>query len=358
MILYVCEKNANDALIPVKIIDNAVSVIWIRRFNEAGEFEIYMNATAEILSLFTSEKYIFRDGDDTVMISEKVSLTTSPEEGNYIAISGHSAEILLSRRVVNRLMNWGNTTAEYVMRNVVSSHFIQTDNSRKISWITLGDERNLPAAISNKQITGTNCLTAITEIAKTYNYGFRLKWDRANEILIFDVYEGTDRTVPQHNQAAVIFSPDFENLANSSYTKSSEKTYNVAYVAGQGEGRNRIIVHTPNTGTIEGINRRELWVDARNMSSTGTSMTQDEYKNALRSYGDDKLAEAKESTNFSGQIITDNTFVFGEDYYLGDKVLIENEYGISGSAYVIEVTEVEDQEGYRMYPTLSNYQTT
>ena len=358
MILYVCEKNANDALIPVKIIDNAVSVIWIRRFNEAGEFEIYMNATAEILSLFTSEKYIFRDGDDTIMISEKVSLTTSPEEGNYITISGHSAEILLGRRVVNRLMNYRNVSAERIMRGIVASHFIQTDEIRQITWITLGDERDLSATVNTRQITGTNCLTAITEIAKTYNYGFRLKWDKDNEILVFDVYEGTDRTIAQNNQPAVIFSPDFENLANSSYTKSSEKTYTVAYVAGQGEGGNRIIVHTPGTDTIGGIDRRELWVDARNISSVGTPMSQDEYQDALQSYGDDKLAEARESTNFSGQIITDNTFVFGEDYYLGDKVLVENGYGISGTAYVTEVTEVEDQEGYRMYPTLSNYQTT
>lgn len=358
MILYVCERNASNVLIPVRLIDNAVSVIWIRRFNEAGEFEIYMNADAEILSLFTSEKYIFRDGDDTVMVSEKVSLTTSSEEGNYITISGHSAEIILGRRVVNRQMSWRSGTVEYIMRSIVTSQFIQTDNSRKITWITLGDERDLPEVISTKQITGTNCLTAISEIAKTYNYGFRLKWDRENEILKFDVYKGTDRTVSQNNQAAVIFSPDFENLANSSYTKSSEKTYNVAYVAGQGEGGNRTIVYTPSTDTAEGINRRELWVDARNVSSAGTPMSQDEYQDALRSYGDDKLAEARESANFSGQIITDNTFVFGEDYYLGDKVLVENGYGISGSAYVTEVTEVEDQEGYRMYPTLSNYQTT
>lgn len=356
MILYVCEKNASNALIPVRLIDNAVSVIWIRRFNEAGEFEIYMNADAEILSLFTSEKYIFRDGDDTVMVSEKVSLTTSSEEGNYITISGHSAEILLGRRVVNRQMSWRSGTVEYIMRSIVTSQFIQTDNSRKITWITLGDEQNLPELINTKQITGTNCLTAISEMAKTYNYGFRLKWDRENEILKFNVYKGTDRTVSQNNQAAVIFSPDFENLANSSYTKSSEKTYNVAYVAGQGEGGNRTIVYTPSTDTAEGINRRELWVDARNISSAGTPMTQDEYQDALRSCGDDKLAEARESTDFSGEIITDNTFVFGEDYYLGDKVLVENEYGISGSAYVTEVTEVEDQEGYRMYPTLSNYQ--
>ena len=45
------------------------------------------------------------------------------------------------------------------------------------------------------------------------------------------------------------------------------------------------------------------------------------------------------------------------DYELGDTVLIENEYGIQAKATIIEVTEVEDESGYRIVPTLSEWVT-
>ena len=45
------------------------------------------------------------------------------------------------------------------------------------------------------------------------------------------------------------------------------------------------------------------------------------------------------------------------DYELGDTVLIENEYGIQAKAVISEITEVEDEEGYRIVPVLSKWVT-
>ena len=44
------------------------------------------------------------------------------------------------------------------------------------------------------------------------------------------------------------------------------------------------------------------------------------------------------------------------DYFLGDTVHIVTAHGIKGAARVQELTEVEDAEGYRLYPTFSEWE--
>jgi hypothetical protein len=48
-------------------------------------------------------------------------------------------------------------------------------------------------------------------------------------------------------------------------------------------------------------------------------------------------------------------YIYGVDYNLGDKVAIKNEYGVTGAATVTEMTEVEDESGYQVRPTLSEW---
>jgi len=48
-------------------------------------------------------------------------------------------------------------------------------------------------------------------------------------------------------------------------------------------------------------------------------------------------------------------YKYGEDYFLGDTVLIENDYGIKAKATIVEITEVEDETGYKIVPKLSEW---
>lgn len=357
MILYIYEKiGGSDSLSPVTIIDNASSVIWVERYNDAGEFEIHMKATPEIVNLFLTEKYIMRDDKTAAMISEKIQITTDPVNGNYITITGRSAESLLGRRVVNRVVNYtSDVNVESVMRNLYRS-FVgdQAGSDRQISIITLGSSAGLTATIPRKQITGANVLGAISGLAKQFNYGFRLKWDKENGVFIYEVYAGKDRSYGNAINPPVTFSPNFENLGNTSYSNDRTETYNFAYVAGEGEGGARTIVTTPTQSIPTGLTRRECWVDAHNTSKG--SMTDAQYTAALQAEGNETLAESQDTAEFSGEVLNYGMYKYGEDYYLGDRVQVENEYGIAGKAYVTEVTEVEDENGYKMYPTLSQWE--
>jgi hypothetical protein len=75
----------------------------------------------------------------------------------------------------------------------------------------------------------------------------------------------------------------------------------------------------------------------------------------LYNLGKDDLALTHVTEQFSGQVIENGLYKYGEDYELGDIVQVENEYGIKGKARITEVTMVDDETGSRIYPTLSEW---
>ena len=69
----------------------------------------------------------------------------------------------------------------------------------------------------------------------------------------------------------------------------------------------------------------------------------------------EELEQCKSTIEFSGEVLDTGLYKFGEDYGLGDTVSIINEFGISGTAIVTEITEVEDETGYKLTPTFSDW---
>lgn len=121
MVLYFYRLE-NDTFTKVAVIDNATSVIWVKRFNAVGEFEIYIKASEQLLNLLEGDIFIIRDDSNVGMYVEKVQLNTDEENGDYITISGHSAEGLLSWRVIQRAVYSSNTTtAEHIIRDLIKT---------------------------------------------------------------------------------------------------------------------------------------------------------------------------------------------------------------------------------------------
>jgi len=48
---------------------------------------------------------------------------------------------------------------------------------------------------------------------------------------------------------------------------------------------------------------------------------------------------------------TSQLFKYGEDFFMGDIVQVENEYDVKGTARVIELIRSQDENGYSEYPT-------
>ena len=352
MNLYI-HKFVSGEFPKVKVVDYAASIIWIKRSRSAGYFELYIKADKELFKLVTENTILVtRDGDSSAMIVNSVKLTTSAESGDYLTISGKSAEGILGQRIFTKQANYSGT-AESIMRQMITDNLISpTDLTRKIINFTLAESHGF-SGNTEKQVTGKNLLDIISELCTAFDLCFKV--DFTGGQFVFDLYKGVDRSLDQNVNNRIIFSPDYENLGNTEFSRDKSTYFNSVYVAGEGEGADRIIVNL-NSG-FTGFFLREMWADARTTSSTTEEgeLTPEEYNAVLMAQANDELAKVRELTDFNGEILSGNSYKYGIDYALGDKVTVINEYGIRGTATVSEITEVEDESGYSIYPTLSEW---
>ncbi|MEE1122312.1 MAG: hypothetical protein UHU06_02015, partial [Acinetobacter pseudolwoffii] len=109
--------------------------------------------------------------------------------------------------------------------------------------------------------------------------------------------------------------------------------------------------------TIGGVNYYQVYNEAvanipSNSPDSGDNVTLTNivYSVYLLTRGYEKLAEYGAVTSFEGTIEPNTTFIYKQDYFLGDLVTVENEYGISVGARITEVIEVADDSGYNVEP--------
>ena len=352
MVIY-AYKLENNTFTRAAIIDNATSVIWVKRFNAVGEFELYIKATSQLLELFQNEIFLVRDDSNVAMYAEKVRLTTDSENGDYLTISGRSAEVILSWRIVQRsVYSAASTTAETIIRDCIGRLLIYSPviiNPGAIPFLSLETAHGWEDYVT-RQYTGKVLLDVVQDLCVTFDYGFEFSWTGSG--FEIKLYKGTDRSFGQSENTFVVFSPQFENLGNTEYIKDTSNYANAAIIGGEGEGSERVFVWVMPDG-VEGFDRRVIYIDARNSSSD--ELTENQYKKMLAEEGKEEIELHKVTTEFNGEILNYNNYTYGVDYNLGDKVSIVNEYGIKGNATITEITEVEDETGYRLIPTLSEW---
>lgn len=357
MILYL-NKLENDTFNRIAVIDNATSVIWVKRFNDIGQFELYIKASAELLKLLDGDIFITRDDSNVAMYVEKIKLTTDAENGDYLTISGRSAEVILAWKYISRkVYSSADTTAEYIIRNLIENILITSPiiiRDDAISWLTLGTNHNWDDKVT-RQFTGKSLYDIVKDLCVTYSYGFEFAWNGAG--FTINLYKGTDRSYEQSENTFVVFSPNFENLGNTEYIKDTTNFANTAWIGGEGEGNDRVFVFVY-PENLYGFYRRMIYIDARNSSSDGGDISANAYRKMLKNQAVEALELCKVTQEFNGEILNYNNYTYGVDYNLGDKVSIINEYGIKGNSTITEITEVEDETGYRLIPTLSEWVIT
>ena len=74
------------------------------------------------------------------------------------------------------------------------------------------------------------------------------------------------------------------------------------------------------------------------------------YYTYLFQRGEDDISAFSDVETFEGTVLTNVTFVYKQDYFLGDQVTVKNDYGISATARIVEVVESVDESGYTVEP--------
>ena len=138
-----------------------------------------------------------------------------------------------------------------------------------------------------------------------------------------------------------IFSNSFYNIRNVVYNRNSSSYKNFAYVAGAGEGSDRVIVTVDKRQP--GEERKEIWVDARDLQqkdADGNAITLDTYKQQLAQRGLEKLAEYRKVETVNSGIDSQANLVYKKDFDLGDLcTYINTEVGIETDKRITEIME-------------------
>lgn len=356
------------------IIDTAQSVIWHSKYYGVGDFEIYVQATPEIVALLQVGNFVTRPDDLEVGIIESIHIADDPKRGTMVTATGRFAKSLLERRLIYKLTGTVNTptilrgNVETEVRRIVTENAISCpfDSKRNIPLLALGSLAGISLTIvdddgdaAQKQVSYENLLEYTDALLEEYGLGSTVILDVDARKLLYVIYAGADRSVDNSNGSdPIIFSKEFDNLTSSSYEYSTAGEKNVALIGGAGEGLERF--YSLIGSTQSGIKRRELFVDAASINRTykddndvEQQYTDEEYTAMLNAAGKQQLAARTAMESFDGVLdVMNSPYQYNRDFALGDIVTEENhEIGKYANVRILEVLEAQDENGYSIEAT-------
>ena len=317
-------KILNNELTFIGDIEDYISFYFVRSFFQAKEFQLI--APIKYASILKEDNYIYLSKKKS-MIIEDIEIDELKEQ---ITVRGRDIKSIIETRITEPPLNEAydifNGSAEEVIKHYVDMNCINpVDTSRKIKGLVLGP--NLERGANIKwQSRYKNLLVEAEAIGKSGGIGWFIYIDHKAKQLIFDVETGKDRTASQNINSRAIFSSDFNNIANTIHKSSSINYRNVGYVGGQGEGSEREI-QIVTKGNYEGSKRREVFIDARDVSESS----------GLQDRGLAKLSQYDYILN-TESTITNKNLLYERDWNLGDIATVKNNFGTND----LRITEVRE----------------
>lgn len=231
-------------------------------------------------------------------------------------------------------------------------------------WTVPGSSDNYNLVLDNNQVaykgsmemesteityerTPTDVLTCIKELCSTYSMGFSLTISNTpspTRTFYFGIYKGSDRTTGQTALPPVVFSKDLENLTNVSEVTTIAKYKNAAVVT---SSKGSVVVYSGNEGDYTGKELRMMQLSVTDLDGVS------DVPAYLKALGLSALANQQIVYALDGELSQYSQYVYGKDYFLGDIIEMRGENNVSNNMLVTEQTLIQDENGYRSYPTLT-----
>lgn len=331
----------NPDLYRIGQVENQTSLIWTRKFFEAGNFEIHAPITSRNLELFAKGNIVSIKGAKEAGVIEDLEKEESDIK-NEVTVKGRFLSSYTDRRIIRGTVNYDNAKIEVVMRELLSACV-------PIPLVELGELHGFDDRVSF-QATYRNLQVVLTKIAKFGLIGYRFTPDFDEHKIVFDTMKGVDHSFAQSTNNRVVFSEDYNNLTNAIYKFNDQALKTKAIVGGQGDGAQRVVVEV---GGGSGLDLREMFVDARDLSPE--DLTAAQYKEVLKQRGYEALQEAIEAESLECETAPEINFKYKSDYDLGDIVTIKKKsWGLYMNKRITEIQEVYEYGGGYVVPTLGD----
>lgn len=319
----------------IGIIDFFSSLRWRRKYYEAGEFELHIPLNSQTEKYLKKDNLIIRDDAIEVGIIESFTINDAGDDGVEVIIYGRFLSSILDRRIIKSKINF---SGKILLGERKILNEMTPFSKLLISEATL-DSDSVVFQVSYK-----NVYEYLVTLAKISSIAHRISVDIPNKKMIYENYQGLDRTETQSINPRYEFSEDKSNIDVADYTYSSKTEKNYVLVGGQGEDKNRIMVEVT-SGNNKDFDLRETFVDAKSENQGDLTLAQ--YKETLKTKGSEKLVESTETLEVT---------VYADDYKklwdLGDIVNIKKEsWGIVMKQRITEIEETIENNNQKIFAT-------
>ena len=275
-------------------IDRFVSLAWREAYDTCGSFTLVLPMDRDLFSAVLSADYLEVRGRRGLGRVEKVTYSGG-DSGGTVTVSGRMAESLLSDRIIPRRTVVSGVLCRAV-EAVVAANAGPDAGSRAIRGLTvraaeeLTDADGSPLTLDD-HVTGRSLDEWLYEVLGAVGASYRIVPDFDAGTLVFEIYRGLDRTQNQSENDFAVFSASFSSAGEFRFVSDGTDSRNVAYIAGEGEGDDRVEV-TLDLRTTPDEPIRELYIDARDLRSDDgeTVLSDAEYRELLLSRGRQRLS--------------------------------------------------------------------
>lgn len=347
-------------------IDNYESMFFIRSWHGIGSIELRINRHKKYADKLVKDSLILVGTDLNkvfILKHREIELDENGKASENWLIKGYSLKSIISQRITMPPSHtaYDNKSGSYetVMKHYVNANLVNpTDTRRKIPQLVIAADQQRGGQVSYSS-RFKNVAEEMITLSLASGLGWDVTLDLVNKKWVFGVTEGGKLIASQSVLPPVIFSPQFESLKSLQYTQSELNYKNVAIVAGQGEGIDRRVVAV---GSFTGLNRHEIFIDARDVAEVGEDEQPIPSAQVIRSLtdrGQQQLNELMQEEYLEGQILTNSPFKYQHDYDLGDIVTIQNkDWGITMDARITEIKEIYETNGFSIEATFGNNRPT
>ena len=345
------------------VCDSFSSLLWDIEYYKCGEFEVYIAASPRNIEIFQTGRIVGRDDDkEHFGLIESVELETDAEDGDYLIIKGRFLMCLLGRRIIYPTLNFTIMTTYGIIIQKALENNALTSGNRLVPGLKFGEIQGACwSQITKLQVSYENLMEWIYTICEKIGGTANIRLSKIAEEqyeMIFELSQGTDRSILQKINPHIIFSDRYNNLLSFTYFTDTSVKKNYAYVLGKGEGEKRKRTTYFEGSEPSSLDRYEVYVDAKDISdeeqvdNETRPLSDAEYSELLKEKGKQNLVPTK--TKSESQIAVQSTqFQYGVDYFVGDFVTVEHHrFGIrQNKIQLVGMIESFDRNGRNLTPT-------
>lgn len=218
----------------------------------------------------------------------------------------------------------------------IASGINQQPDIQPTYWTLMNASTGLTSVASQSyEISPKDLYTAVTDLINTNYHGLKAVRPLPGGTKVgIEIYNGADLT------NIVVFDARFDQMDSATYLLSEQGSTNVGYVYGSNGSQSVLKTAAPEPS---GLDRRVLVLDESSDNTVNTS-------DIRRTRGLIELYKYNSTALFDGEVAAQVAAGYNVDYFLGDILRLDGEYGLSENVRVAEFIRTSDSTGDKAYP--------